>query len=453
MNENLKLSELNNQVKLTLQNNFDTSYRVVAEISEMRESRGHVYLELIEKDSNDKMLAKARATIWSNTYRILKPYFETTTGHSLESGLKILVVVSVEFHEIYGYSLNIRDIDPTYTLGDIERKRLEIIRQLEEEGVFDMNKELEIPNVPQRIAVISSETAAGYGDFSDQLQNNEFGYKFYEKLFPAIVQGENAEQSIIDALDLIFRKEDQFDLVVIIRGGGSKSDLSCFDSYLLALNISQFSLPVVTGIGHERDESIVDLVAHTSLKTPTAVAEFLISKLNTFDNYISDLQNDFTLAVENLLNEKHTEIEHYAYNLRPLVMNVLQRKDKELLMMSQKLIYNTNNYLLNKRQFINSLPDKIHIQYKNAGYKAEQKINNLQKEVSNTIKRFISKQQYILDIFEQKNTLLSPENILKRGYSISFTKGKLIKSINDVEKGDIIETKLIDGSFESEVKQ
>ncbi len=452
MSENLTLSELNTQVKTTLQNKFNTSYRVVAEISEMNGSRGHVYLQLIEKDKNDRMLAKARATIWSNTYRMLKPYFETTTGHSLEAGLKVLVVVSVEFHEVYGFSLNIRDIDPTYTLGDIERKRLQIIRQLEEEGVIDMNKELEIPNVPQSIAVISSETAAGYGDFSDQLENNEFGYKFYTKLFPATVQGENAEHSIINALDLIFQKEDLFDLVVIIRGGGSKADLSCFDSYLLALNISQFSLPIVTGIGHERDESIADLVAHTSLKTPTAVAEFLIGKLNVFDNYITNLKNEFSAAVETLIHQKQSEIEHLAYNFRPLVMNVLQKKEKELVLSEQDLLNNTNNYLYNKHQYIKSLPEKLQFIYKNKAYKADQKIDILKRDVSNTINRFLIKQKHNLEIFEQKNSLLSPENIFKRGFSVNYKNGKLIKSIKDVEKGDVVETKLIDGSFESEVK-
>jgi len=276
----ISLSDLNIKIKEKIENNFFETFRITAEISELRENKGNAYLELSEKSETDIILAKARATIWARTYGMLKSYFESSTGHKLEAGLKVLIVVQVVFHEVYGFSLNVIDIDPTYTIGEIERKRLFIIKRLEEEGVMDMNKELDFPSVPQRIAVISSETAAGFGDFQNQLQISPF--KFVIKLFSAAMQGEETENSVVEALENIFEEEENFDLAVIIRGGGSKSDLAWFDSYKIAVNIAQFPLPVLTGIGHERDRSISDLTAHIALNTPTAVAEFWSKKILNF---------------------------------------------------------------------------------------------------------------------------------------------------------------------------
>jgi exodeoxyribonuclease VII large subunit len=294
MNEAIKLSELNGLVRKVVTDAFPEKIWVIGEISEMKINRnGHCYLNLIEKDeATDTVVAQARATIWSYTFRMLRPYFETTTGQILIEGLKVLVNVSVEFHELYGYSLNIQDIDPTYTLGDMARRRREIIARLTDEGVLDMNKEVEFPLAPQKIAVISSETAAGYRDFTDHLLNNPAGYIFYPKLFPAVMQGSQTEISVIEALDHIYEYEDLFDVVVIIRGGGSQIDLSCFDNYNLAYHITQFPLPVITGIGHEKDNTIVDLVAHTRLKTPTAVAEFLIGEVAGFDQQIEEARSE-----------------------------------------------------------------------------------------------------------------------------------------------------------------
>jgi len=262
MEEQLSLSELNSLVKEALQLAFPEQLWVVAEIGELKVNRtGHCYIELVEKDNiTNEISARARATIWSWQFRFIQPYFETTTGQALTAGLKVLISVSVEFHEVFGYSLNIKDIDPNYTLGDMARRRAEIIRKLEDEGIIDMNKEIPLPEIPSRIAIISSPTAAGYEDFMNQLANNEAGYKFYTRLFPSTMQGTDAPKSIIAALNSIFEIETMFDVVVIIRGGGSQMDLNCFDDYDLAVNISQFPLPVLTGIGHEKDESIADLV-------------------------------------------------------------------------------------------------------------------------------------------------------------------------------------------------
>ncbi|NOQ28419.1 MAG: exodeoxyribonuclease VII large subunit, partial [Bacteroidales bacterium] len=264
MIQKFTLLELNKDIQEKIKLNYSNAVWVIAEISELNVNRnGHCYLELIEKDIiTDNIISKSRATIWAFTYRMLNPYFENATGHKLSSGIKILVQANVEFHELYGLSLNITDIDPNYTLGDLAQKKAEILKKLEEEGVLHMNKEISLSSIPQKIAIISSDTAAGYQDFINQLTNNSFKYKFYTKLFPAVMQGLQAENSIINSLEKIYEYEDFFDAVVIIRGGGSQSDLSCFNNYLLSANIAQFPLPVLTGIGHDKDESIVDLVAH-----------------------------------------------------------------------------------------------------------------------------------------------------------------------------------------------
>lgn len=232
---------------------------IQAELSDVRSNTtGHCYLEFVQKDPrSNNLVAKARGMIWNNIYRLLKPYFEETTGQLFTSGIKVLVKVTVQFHELYGYSLTVLDIDPAYTLGDMARRRREILLQLEEEGVLTLNKELEIPVLPQRIAVVSSATAAGYGDFCHQLQHNSGGFFFYTELFPALMQGNQVEESVLAALDRINARINEFDVVVIIRGGGATSDLSGFDTYLLAAACAQFPLPIITGIGHEREDTVL----------------------------------------------------------------------------------------------------------------------------------------------------------------------------------------------------
>lgn len=295
----LSLHELNGLVKRSVRTCLPDTYWVQAELSDVRSNySGHCYLEFVQKDaSGNNLIAKARGTIWSNIFKMLKPYFEQETGQAFTSGIKVLVEVSVEFHELYGYSLTVLDIDPTYTVGDMERKRREILRQLEEEGVIDLNKELEMPMLPQRVAVISSATAAGYGDFCNQLVNNPRGYGFHTELFPAIMQGERVEETVIAALNAIYERMEAFDVVVIIRGGGATSDLSGFDTYELAANCAQFPLPIITGIGHERDDTVLDKVAHTRVKTPTAAAEYLIARMDKCADALDEMSARLTESV------------------------------------------------------------------------------------------------------------------------------------------------------------
>lgn len=406
----LSLYELNNLVRGVIADTFSQRFWIRAEMSDVRcNQNGHCYLEFIEKDSNNKtIIAKARGSIWSNVFRMLKAYFESETGQAFASGLKVLVQVSIEFHELYGYSLNVLDIDPSYTLGDQAKNRTLIIKQLEEEGVLDLNKELPLAKIANRIAVISSPTAAGYEDFCNQLTNNKDGFIFYNKLFPAIMQGDRTEQSIIAALDRIYENIDKFDAVVIIRGGGATSDLSSFDSYLLAANCAQFPLPIITGIGHERDDTVLDIVAHTRAKTPTAVAEFLIKHIYESASELIDIQDS--------------------------------------------IIFETNKKLIEEATILNTLVTKYSYIIKDRTKDQLNKLDIISEKIKNAAIRVLQDQKHILESKEQYIEHNSPENILKKGYTLTLSGKKIIKSKAGVKKGDNIVTRFADGEVESLVK-
>ena len=307
----LSLYSLNSLVRSAISDALPLRYWVTGELSEVRETPvGHCYIELVQHDEEtQEIVAKARGTVWSRTYSLLCPYFLEETGQPFAAGLKVLLQVSVNFHELYGFTLDVCDIEPAYTIGDIARQRQLIIKRLTDEGVIGLNKELEFPLLPQRVAVISSATAAGYGDFCDQLLNNRYGFVFYPRLFPAPMQGNGAEQGVIAALDAIAGDIDNWDVVVIIRGGGATSELGCFDTYDLANNCAQFPLPIITGIGHLRDESILDIVAHTSAKTPTAAAEFLIHAMLANEATLTELQNSIATAVARRIEDEKRRME------------------------------------------------------------------------------------------------------------------------------------------------
>lgn len=451
----LSLSELNNRVKETIQDNFFETIWVVAEIGEFNINRnGHAYLELIEKEEHsDKIIAKARATIWSYTLRMLKPYFETTTNQELTVGLKVLINVSVEFHEIYGFSLNIRDIDPVYTLGDIEKRRLEIIARLEEEGIIDLNKELDLPLVACKIAVISSATAAGYEDFLEQLSNNPHKYKFYTRLFPAVMQGEQTELSVIDALDRIYQYEDFFDVVVIIRGGGARSDLMSFDKYFLSANIAQFPLPVISGIGHEKDVSIVDMVSHTSLKTPTAVAEFLVAKMADFESYLDNLFENISSFVLEKLSDEQKRIEIIARQFVPNIQNRLIKENTKLSLIRGKLFNDSNRFINdasgNLAKYKREMESNKHFIFR-IKHKSLERLNE---KLTYRAKNQLDEQLRKLNYFEKAVSHLDPLNVLKKGYSITKYKGKPVTNASKLKQGDEIETILYEGEIISKVQQ
>ena len=382
----ITLSELNNRIKSALNYFFPGACWVIAEIADSRcDQKGHCYLTLIEK-ADDRTVAQAKANIWSYEYRKLVQKFEKSTGESLKAGLKVLFLAAVNFHEVYGLSLNIRDIDPIYTMGEMSRKRKEVLEKLQKEGLMDRNKGLKLPLVPQRVAIISSAGAAGYGDFMNHISNNAFGYRFRCTLFQAIMQGPTAGESVISALREVQAQRDLFDVVIIIRGGGSQVDLHCFDGYDIAASVATCVLPVLTGIGHERDDTVVDMVAHTRLKTPTAAAEFLISGLRAFEERILEAQRKLVRYCERALRNERHSLDSLLQRLQQAAINVLQREDSKL------------------------------------------------------------------TIFEKTIRHLDPAGLLKRGYSITFANGKVLRSIAGAEVGSVVITQLSDGTVQSKIE-
>lgn len=402
------LHTLNALVREAIEAELPDEYWVEAELSECRESRGHCYMELVEKDEHSNTpIAKASAKCWKQTWLMVQPYFERTTGQILRAGMKVLLKVYPQFHESYGFSWIVVDIDPTFTLGDMARRRQQIIQRLKEEGVFDLQRELTIPRFCQRIAVISAETAAGYGDFYRQLAENEYGLQFYPTLFPAVMQGELVEQSVITALNAINKRNDEFDVVVIIRGGGSTSDMSGFDTLLLAENVANFPLPIITGIGHDRDECVLDMVSHTRVKTPTAAAALLIAHLADTLQHLNDIQQRISFV----LSMVKTHLDH-------------QLKEK----------YERICHAIGQRM----LQEQHHLEL------AEQRI-------SHAIGQRMLQERHHLEMAGQRVLSLDPALLLSRGYSITLHNGKAITDPRQLKEGDVIETRLEKGNIKSTV--
>lgn len=402
------LFELNSLVREVVESEMPDEYWVEAELSDCRESRGHYYMELIQKDEHSATpIAKAPARCWASKWMMIRPYFERTTGQQLHAGMKVLLKVYAQFHEAYGFAWIVTDIDPTYTLGDMARKRQEIIRQLKEEGVFDLQKELSLPLFCQRIAVISSETAAGYGDFCNQLADNPYGFQFESQLFPAIMQGEGVEQSIINALERIY--DTDYDVVVIIRGGGATSDMSGFDTLALAENVANFPLPIITGIGHDRDESILDMVSHTRVKTPTAAAAFLIDHLKEVLEVIDASQERITSLALQKLSTLHSQFSIVQETIPRLFSIVKTRQEAKLDAFYQRLLTALDHRLTSER--------------------------------------------HRMELMEEKVKALDPTLLLKRGYSITLFNGRAVRDPQMLKEGDEIETRIEKGVIISKVKK
>ena len=393
--EHFSLRQLNLMVRDAIEMQLPDEYWVEAELSECRERGGHCYMELIEKDEQTNTpIARASAKCWRQTWQMVQPHFEHVTGQPLHAGLKVLLRVYAQFHETFGFSWIVTDIDPTYTIGDMARRRQEIIRQLKEEGVFDLQRELHIPMFAQHIAVISAAGAAGYGDFVHQLEDNDYGFKFDVQLFPAIMQGEQVEQSIIAALNKIYEANalvgsptDRFDCVVIIRGGGATADLSGFDTLALAENVAQFPLPIITGIGHDRDESILDMVSNTRVKTPTAAAALLIDNLLQVLTRIDSAQQRITTAIS--------------------------------------------------QRFANQ----------------KERLSSMQTIIPVLAQRILSNTKHRLELLELQLQGYDPQLLLRRGYSITLHDGRAVRDPKQLKAGDEIETRVEHGSIISTVKK
>lgn len=403
----ITLSQLQNKIKQTIELNIKAQW-VLCDISDMKvNGAGHCYLELVEKSEGRGAIPKAKATaiIWKSSYSAIYNFFLQKTGMALSSGMKVMLLVEVNYHELYGLSLVVRDIDPTYSLGDLERQRRETIAKLQADGIIEMNRELTLPTVINNIAVISSATAAGYDDFMNHLSTNPFGYTFKTKLFEAVVQGEGAENSIIAALMRISDDMTPFEAVVVIRGGGSQSDLSCFNNYLLCSYLAQFPLPIITGIGHNKDQAVADLVAHTSLKTPTAVANFLIDTKREAEELLDTLLKDLIDWISYYLSNENKRVEALITSLR---MATIERTFTEKIKFERLFSTLENNSK-------NSLRDQVHN----------------------------------LSLFESKIESVNPKHILELGYSMVTLNGKAVRSSKEVKKDDQLTILVNDGTINS----
>lgn len=427
MKDALQLSEFLEEIQHEIRTQFAGEYAVVAEIASMSGSR-HLYFELIEK-ADGKILAKCRANLWAfNRYRVVG-HFEKMTRETLKTGMKVLLKVKAEFHIQYGFSLTINEIDPSYSLGEFERLKQETIAKLETDGLLQLNKLQELPLVLNKLAVVSSETAAGYQDFVQQLFENPFGYTFDTTLFPCLVQGENAPESILNALNEVERSAKPFDAIILIRGGGSVIDLSCFDDYQLNFNLAQSSYPVLTGIGHDRDQSVADMVAHTFLKTPTATAEFIVNHNASFEQQQLNRGAAILELAQLQLNHKSDRLQALGAEIQTLVKGQLYQ----------------GGYLLQEKE-------------SNLEYRARQvvrsKAHDLNEKVltlSSNLKIGFSKAVMTIDQMEQRLQLLKPERLFARGYSLTLKNGKPIQK-DDLKPGDEITTIGKDYELLSEIK-
>jgi len=397
MQNPLSLSELNQLIRQTLDSNLSPSYWVIAEIGDLKDSvKGHAYLELVEKSGNT-LIAKIKANIWSYSYQGIRSRFIATTGQNISNGMKVLALVNVQFHEIYGLSINIKDIDPNYTMGERAKKKLEVIDQLTREGLINLNKQYILPQVPQKLAVISSSTAAGFGDFINQLEHNPQGYRVHWELYPATMQGNEASASIINAISSIEAdlRLKEFDLLIIIRGGGAKTDMDCFDDYEMAKAIANTSLPVITGIGHERDECIADMVANTKMKTPTAVAEFVLSGFREY---------------EEKLKEKLKRIERTAGFFLQKEGRLLH--DKEHLL---KSLFLNKTGTANER--LNSQGQQILSLFQRTIKLRSYSLNTIETKLKKNVKLKLEQEKYKLQALEKDLGRSNPIYFLERGYS------------------------------------
>ena len=427
----LSLYQLNNLVSEVISLSFNQDFWVEAEVSEIREVRGHCYIELIEKDEKmNTPIARASAKCWSNKWMFIKPHFERVTRQQLKAGMKVLLKVEAQFHEAFGFAWIINDIDPTFTLGSMAKKRKDIIDALKAQGVYDLQKELYMPLFAKRIAVISSEGAAGYGDFMQHLVHNEYGFVFEVTLFNAVMQGEGIEQSVISALNAINDKLSQFDVVVMIRGGGGTSDLSGFDSLALAENIANFPIPVITGIGHDRDESVLDLISFEQVKTPTAAADYFINHALRVYSRIDTLQQYVVTYAQNRIELERNKLQRLAEKV-PIVFSVVKTKQEG---------------------YIQQLLQRLAIGMQSAISHQQRTVEMLAQRLNNAPKYILNSEQHRLTLLNEKIKSLDPQRILERGYSITLHNGKSVLNAKELKKGDEIKTQFKDGIITSIIK-
>ena len=430
MTKTLSLYELNSIVASVIDIDMQGDYWVVAEISELREVRGHCYMELVEKDElSNTPIAKASAKCWTSRWCMLRPMFERITGQRLHAGMKVMLSVHAQFHAAYGFSWIVSDINPEYTMGDLARRRQQIVAQLKAEGVFDLQRELTLPLFAQRIAVVSSDGAAGYGDFCRQLHDNSAHYIYKVELFAATMQGEAVEHSVIAALNRIYSRHDSFDVVVIIRGGGATSDLSGFDTLALAENVANFPLPVITGIGHDRDESILDMVAHTRVKTPTAAAQLLVDNLARTESMIDAARQSIVDSTQRRMQRERVRVESLSARI-PMMFSLVKTKEEARVDMLARRIETAT-----QRRIATAL----------------MQIDSLQAKLQSAVNRQLVDARHRLQLIEQRVEAVNPERLLQRGYSITTYNGRAVRNATELPEGAVVETRVEKGKFTSVV--
>ncbi|MBQ6080527.1 MAG: exodeoxyribonuclease VII large subunit [Muribaculaceae bacterium] len=429
--QGISLSEFNSRIERVL--NGDASLFnqwVIAETSDLRLNRsGHCYTELIEKDSRGETVAKISAAIWAGNYSKLYHKFLNATGQVLATGMKVMVNVSVSYHRLFGMKVVINDIDPNYTMGDMARQRQEIINRLTQEGIIDMNKQLPWPEVPQRIAIISADGAAGYGDFMNQLHRNSYGLQFYTCLFNAVMQGAQTVPTVLAALDRINTHLELFDCVVIIRGGGATSELNSFDNYDLAANVAQFPLPVIVGIGHERDVTVLDSVAAMPVKTPTAAAEWLIQRGTDALAHLNELQEAVTTAVRETVGQAREQLAYFTSMIPAAARRILDTNRIRLDNNARAIPLAVTNLVSTQRT----------------------RLDRAAERVGEAVTRAMQREQQRLQALDDKATLLSPVNTLRRGYSLVMRDGKCVTSSDQLQPGDHINVQFAAGTADASV--
>ena len=415
----LSVLQLTTSIQQVLEKELEPLVWVVGELADFRQApQGHVYFELVEKQGN-QVQAKIRANLWQFTYRSVAAKFEAVTGTSLKNGMKVLAQVSVTYHPVYGLSLNVKDIDPSFSLGERARIRQETISRLTQEGWIGHNAKLLLPRVIQRIAIISSATAAGYGDFINQVDGNSQGYKVYHQLFPSLMQGNEAVDSLLAALDQVANQANtlQLDAVVIIRGGGAQLDLDCFDDYRLAVKMANFTLPIFTGIGHERDETIADLVAHTPLKTPTAVAEFILSSFREFEEGLGVMAQRLDWITRSTFKGEGQKLQGYS-------LRIIGESKSQLAREGEKL----RNWGMRMQQA-----------GKNGAKQEKSKLEQRQDQLKKGLQHFLKSQQDRITQLESSSRQLDPSSFLQKGYTRTESKGIPIH-LTALDPGDPIVT-------------
>lgn len=424
---------------------------VVAELSDVRVNGGHCYMELVEKNDSGQTVAKLRATIWQSRFQYIRQKFMSATGREVMTGMKVMLNGTAAHHPVYGLSFAVNDIDPSYTLGDIERLRREILMRLHREGVLTRNKERVMPIAPQRIAVISAEGAAGYGDFINQLMGNAYGFVFYPHLFPAVMQGDKTSSSVRSALERVYESREMWDCVAIVRGGGATTDLNGFDDYELARSVAVFPLPVVVGIGHERDRTVLDEIAHTRQKTPTAVASFFIDTLRAASDrtagmvdWIARYCTDRLLGESRRLSNCEGMIPALAEARLSGARALLEREVTRIPVLVSARLSKSGSRIDAIGRMLGVLADsKVRQSHEN--------IVNMSERIAIAADSFLKRTSATLESLSGMVEVLSPSNTLRRGYSITRVGGKAVTDAATLKKGARIETQFFNGKVESEI--